>query len=119
MAPRCRRLFWGYMLATIHCLIKTYLPTLISNLATTLTQIYLSSSPVGRLDGSHPGAEVEVSGRQLRQRHVVLLGPELVDPAFGQRDPHGHVLARNLAPGLGVRVGDHHVRAYFNLLTNL
>jgi len=77
--------------------------------------LYFSSSPVCRFDGAHSCAEIEISGRQLRERDVVLLRPELVDPAFRQRDPHRDVLARNLTPCLRVRVGNHHVSSDLHL----
>ena len=68
-----------------------------------------------RFDGSHSCAEVEIAGRQLRERDVVLLGPELVDPTLGKGNPHRDVLAGNLTPGLGVRVWDHHVSSDLHL----
>ena len=70
---------------------------------------------MGRLYGPHPGTEIQISGRKLSQRDVMLLSPELVDPTFRQRDPHGHVFARYLTPGFRVRVWDHHVCSYFDL----
>ena len=79
------------------------------------SRFYLSSSSVSRLNGSHPCAEVEISGCQLREWDMMFLSSELVNPTFRKRDSHCHVLAWNLTPGFGVRIRDHHVSANDNL----
>ena len=40
---------------------------------------------------------------------MVLLCPELVDPALGKGDSHRHVLAGDLAPSFRVVIRDHHI----------